>query len=71
MCGRVRTPNSNDILKYFDLVYKGPYKDMQQHQSIPGMGKKTALWLIVNSGGFTKFENSKQLSSYIACAQHI
>ena len=29
MCGRVGTPNSNDILKSFDLVYNGPYKEMQ------------------------------------------
>jgi transposase len=43
----------------------------RQLQSIPGMGKKTALWLIVISGGFTKFENSKQLSSYIGLCPRI
>jgi transposase len=43
----------------------------RQLQSIPGMGKKTALLLIVISGGFTKFENSKQLSSYIGLCPRI
>lgn len=43
----------------------------RQLQSIPGMGRKTALLLIVISGGFTKFENSKQLSSYIGLSPRI
>jgi transposase len=33
-------------------------------KSIPGMGMKTALMLIVMSDGFTRFENAKQLCSY-------
>lgn len=45
-------------------------KQDQQHQltllkSIPGMGVKTALFLIVVTDGFSKFENSKQLCSYV------
>lgn len=36
--------------------------------SIPGIGKKTALFLIVVTRGFTGFENSKQLSSYLGLA---
>ena len=43
----------------------------QQRQSIRGMGKKTAMLLIVISGGFTKFQNSKQLSSYIGLSPRI
>lgn len=43
----------------------------QRLQSIPGIGKKAALLLIVLSGGFTKFENSKQLSSYIGLSPRI
>lgn len=44
-------------------------KDHQQQQltllkSIPGMGVKTALMLIVMTDGFNRFENSKQLCSY-------
>ena len=42
----------------------------QQHQltllkSIPGMGVKTALFLIVVTDGFRKFENAHQLCSYV------
>ncbi len=45
-------------------------KQDQQHQltllkSIPGMGIKTALFLIVVTDGFKKFENAKQLCSYV------
>jgi transposase len=45
-------------------------KQDQQHQltllkSIPGMGVKTALFLIVVTDGFKKFENAKQLCSYV------
>ena len=44
-------------------------KDHQQSQltllkSIPGMGVKTALMLIVMTDGFNRFENSKQLCCY-------
>jgi transposase len=44
-------------------------KEHQQTQitllkSIPGMGMKTALMLIVLSDGFNRFENAKQLCSY-------
>ena len=45
-------------------------KQDQQHQltllkSIPGMGTKTALFLIVVTDGFTKFESASQLCSYV------
>ncbi|MBC3760065.1 IS110 family transposase [Hyunsoonleella sp. SJ7] len=45
-------------------------KQDQQHQltllkSIPGMGIKTALFLIVATNGFSKFENASQLCSYV------
>lgn len=45
-------------------------KKDQQHQltllkSIPGMGVKTALFLIVATDGFSKFENAGQLCSYV------
>lgn len=33
-------------------------------QAIPGIGLKTALYLIVLTNGFDKFENSRQLCSY-------
>lgn len=45
-------------------------KEDQQHQltlltSIPGIGLKTALFLIVVTDGFSKFENASQLCSYV------
>ena len=45
-------------------------KQDQQHQltllkSILGMGVKTALFLIVVTNGFKKFETASQLSSYV------
>lgn len=45
-------------------------KEDQQHQltlltSIPGIGQKTALFLIVVTDGFSKFENAAQLCSYV------
>lgn len=45
-------------------------KQDQQHQltllkSIPGMGVKTALFLIVITDGFKKFETASQLCSYV------
>jgi len=33
-------------------------------KSIPGLGMKTILFLIVTTGGFSKFENASQLCSY-------
>lgn len=52
-------------LKLLELV-----KQDQQHQltllkSIPGMGIKTALFLIVITDGFKKFESASQLCSYV------
>lgn len=43
----------------------------EQLQSIPGLGKKTSLMLIVLTGGFSKFENAKQLSSYFGLSPRI
>ena len=64
-------------LKHLDKEVKGIelrllelVKQDQQHQlsllkSIPGMGIKTALFLIVVTDGFKKFENASQLCSYV------
>ena len=44
-------------------------QEHQQHltllKSIPGMGVKTALFLIILTDGFEKFENASQLCSYV------
>lgn len=39
--------------------------------SIPGLGKKTAIVLIVLSDGFKKFSNYKQLSAYVGLSPRI
>lgn len=57
--------------RLLDLV-----KQDQQHQltllkSIPGMGMKTALFLIVVTDGFAKFETASQLCSYVGITQTI
>lgn len=57
--------------KMEDLIVKHHGELYQRLQTIPGVGKKAALLLVVLSGGFTKFENSKQLSSYIGLSPRI
>ena len=48
------------------------HRDMFTHiRSIPGLGKKTAMMLIVLTGAFTKFSNAKQLSSYFGLSPRI
>lgn len=50
--------------RLLELVKKGQQKQLTLLKSIPGMGVKTALFLIVITDGFSKFENSRQLCSY-------
>jgi transposase len=40
-------------------------------ESIPGLGRKTAMMLIVISGGFCRFSNYRKLSSYIGLCPRI
>lgn len=47
-----------------ELVKEHQQTQLTLLKSIPGMGIKTALMLIVMTDGFTRFENSKQLCSY-------
>jgi transposase len=53
------------------IVKQYHHKQLEQIQSIPGLGKKTAMQLIVLSGGFERFENAKQLSSYVGLSPRI
>ena len=53
------------------IVKKHHQKLFEKMQSIPGLGKKTSMQLIVLSGGFTKFENAKQLCSYVGLSPRI
>lgn len=44
---------------------------MEKLTSIPGLGKKTALTLILITGGFKRFHNYRQLSAYIGICPRI
>jgi transposase len=57
-----------------DMEYlaKQHYAEMLANlESIPGMGKKTAMMLIVLSGGFNRFDDYRKLSSYIGLCPRI
>lgn len=62
----------DQIEKRMELIIKQHYKEMFcQLKSIPGMGARTSLLLIVISGGFSKFESHKQLASYVGISPRI
>jgi len=49
-----------------EALAKQHYAEMLSNlESIPGMGRKTAMALIVLSGGFDRFDDYRKLSSYI------
>lgn len=50
--------------KVLELVKKEHQHQITLLKSIPGLGLKTILFLIVITDGFTKFENASQLCSY-------
>lgn len=51
--------------RLLELVKQEQQQQLTLLKSIPGMGVKTALFLIVVTDGFSKFENAKQLCSYV------
>ncbi len=51
--------------KLLSLVKQDQQKQLTLLKSIPGLGVKTALFLIVITDGFTKFETAAQLCSYV------
>jgi transposase len=65
--------------KQLDLISIKTEQLIEQHYqqllkrliSIPGLGKKTAIMLILLSDGFKKFENYKQLSAYVGLCPRI
>ena len=65
--------NENHLNREIEMIEKRLLELVKQEQqeqltllkSIPGMGVKTALFLIVITDGFRKFENAKQLCSYV------
>lgn len=54
-----------------DIIESYHGEMFEQLQSIPGLGKKTSLMLIVLTGAFTKFNNHKQISSYFGLSPRI
>lgn len=52
-------------LRLLELVKQEQQAQLTLLKSIPGMGEKTALFLIVITDGFKKFESAKQLCSYV------
>jgi transposase len=44
---------------------------LERITTIPGLGKKTSLMLVVLSGGFSRFEHSNQLSAYIGLSPRL
>ena len=51
--------------KLLSLVKQDQQTQLTLLKSIPGLGVKTALFLIVITDGFTKFETAAQLCSYV------
>ena len=51
--------------KLLSLVKQDQQAQLTLLKSIPGLGVKTALYLIVITDGFTKFETAAQLCSYV------
>ena len=55
-----------ELNKAMEILAKQHYAEMLSNlESIPGMGRKTAMALIVLSGGFDRFDDYRKLSSYI------
>jgi transposase len=54
-----------------ELIKQHQEKLLSQLKSIPGIGTKTAMFLIVITDGFTAFESSKQLSAFFGLAPTI
>jgi len=51
--------------KILSLVKEDQQEQLTLLTTIPGIGQKTALFLIVVTDGFSKFENASQLCSYV------
>jgi transposase len=54
-----------------ELAKKHYARMLADLESIPGMGRKTAMMLIVLSGGFSRFDDHRKLSSYIGLCPRI
>jgi transposase len=60
------------IEKEMETLVKDDHQQLLTHlKTIPGIGKSTAMLLIIFTNGFNNFENSRQLSSYFGLAPTI
>lgn len=60
------------ITRSMEAIIETHHEQMMKNViSIPGLGKKTAIVLLVLSAGFTKFSNHKQLSAYVGLCPRI
>ena len=60
------------LTKQMEQIAQEHYSDMLADlETIPGLGKKTAMMLTVLSAGFTRFDHYRKLSSYIGICPRI
>jgi len=60
------------LSKAMEVIAMQHYAEMLSNlETIPGMGRKTAMALIVLSGGFDRFSDYRKLSSYIGICPRI
>ena len=60
------------LKKQMEQIAKVHYSNLLADlESIPGVGKKTAMMLTVISGGFSRFDDHRKLSSYIGICPRI
>jgi transposase len=58
-------------LRITDIIEQHHKKMLDDITSVPGVGKKSAVALIVISGGFRKFDNHKKLTSYLGLSPRV
>jgi len=62
----------NKLTKQMEQIAQAHYSNMLADlESIPGLGRKTAMMLTVLSGGFSRFDDYRKLSSYIGICPRI
>jgi transposase len=54
-----------------ELAHEYHAEMLDNLQSIPGLGKKTSMMLVILSGGFNRFDDYRKLSSYIGLCPRI
>lgn len=59
------------ITEMQELTHQHHAEMLDNLQSIPGLGKKTAMMLTVLSGGFTRFKDYRKLSAYVGLCPRI